>query len=226
MSYHKKIPTYLMLVLVTLPFGCSSTDSDNDEEDNEEVNVAFSVDCDLLICEVDVSNTISGSDRLSSVLCSMGDGNQVDPINQLEIVYEYTYSAPGSYDITCTALNEGGDQDSNTVSIRIDGISVDAGSDQIVTSSTEVTLDGSQSEDTTGNPINLYRWTNLETNIPRLTIINSDTVNPTFTAPEESGTKTYKIRLRVSIDSGVSFSENSDIVEIEVIPASQTDGPS
>ena len=214
------VHSIFIIGFVSLLSGCGLT---NKEPEENAVVVAFSVSCDLLVCHMDVSETLSSSDTLSSLLCDMGDGNQVDPINQLEIVYDYTYAAPGSYDITCSAQNNDGDQDSHSIFVNIDGIFVDAGPNQTTVSERSVTLDGSLSEDTTGNTINLYRWTNIESNIPRLTIVNPETVNPTFVAPFVLTTKIYKIRLEVSIDNGINFSESSDIVDVTVIPPGESD---
>ena len=215
-------PVKLLIISALIYFlsACESTPPPPPEEGS--ASVSFTVDCVQLVCTVDASLTISGSDDLDSLLCDMGDGNQVDLLT-LEVIYDYTYAAPGIYDITCSAQSTESKTDSDTVTKNVDGVLVNAGVDQTVSSSTIVTLDGSLSEDTTGNPINLYRWVNMETNIPALNIVNSDTVAPTFFAPEESNTKTYRVRLTVSIDNGANFSESSDIVEITVIPAGMSD---
>jgi len=223
MTYYKKTTSYLITLasLVYLLAACEVTPPPPPEEG--AVVVDFSVDCELLVCTVDASLTVSKSDTLSSILCDMGDGSQID-LMTLEIIFDHTYSAPGSYDITCSAANEDGNSDSDIVSINVDGLLVNAGPDQTVNESTTVTLDGSQSEDTTfattGNVINRYKWTVFDSNPVGgfIGFSSAESANPTFVAPSNQNTVNYQIRLRVSVDNGVSFSENFDDVEITVIP--------
>ena len=233
MKYHykeikmlsNKITSFHLIFIIGFVYLLSGCGTTNQEPEENAVVVAFSVSCDLLVCHMDVSETLSASDTLNSLLCDMGDGNQVNPINQLEIVYDYTYAAPGSYDITCTAMNTDGNQDSLTTAVNVDGILVNAGPDQTAVTEQIVTLDGSLSEDTTGNSqINYYRWTYLDNNLDRPAIGDSNTantVNPTFVAPFSP--QTLRIRLEVSVDNGVSFSGSSDVVDITVIQAGGTD---
>ncbi len=224
MSYFN-VPIKLLIIsaFVYLLGACESTPPAVAEG---TVNVSFTVDCVQLVCTVDVSSTINGSDTLDSLLCDMGDGNQVDPLT-LETIFDYTYAAPSFYDITCTAQSSGngGKTDSATVSKNVDGVLINAGPDQVVSSGTTVTLDGSASEAIAGSPITTYRWRNIDANFPRLTLVNADTVNPTFLAPRRTDTRNYRVSLRVSIDGGENFSDNVDFVDIRVIPGGGSDLP-
>ncbi len=194
-----------------------------------DVVADFDVTCNQLVCSVNASSSIGKSDILSSLSCDMGDGSPQIDLLALEVVFDYTYASPGSYDITCNAANEDGNADSYTLNVNIDGLLVEAGPNQTVPEGVTVTLDGSQSEDTsfptTGNIINRYQWSLVDTTPPgtTFTITNSDSVNPTFVAPSNPNTTTFQILLRVSIDDGVSFSENFDTVDITVIPGGGSD---
>lgn len=225
MTYNKKTTSYLVALasLIYLLTGCGVTDGKT-----EEVSVSFTADCELLVCNIDASETLSGSDTLSSVLCDMGDDNTID-ILQLGAVFNHAYIAPSSYTITCSAENSNGNNQSNSIIVSVDGLLADAGPDQTVSASSSVTLDGSLSEDTTvnttGNVINRYQWINFNS-VParqQLSITNPELVNPTFVAPDDSVTVVYSFSLHVSVDDGVSFSKNQDVVEITVIPAGASD---
>jgi hypothetical protein len=213
---------YFLITLsafIYLLIGCGSTSS---PPDDGEVVVKFVTDCELLVCSIDASTTVSSSDTLSSLLCDMGDGNQIDLLT-LETIFDHTYAAPGSYDITCSAEGVDGAKDSATETVNIDGLLVNAGPDQTVSANTLVTLDGSASEDSTfpetGNVINRYKWTNFKTTpvASFLSFTNPTSANPTFTPPDTVATVKYEIRLRVSVDDGATYSDNADYIEITVI---------
>jgi hypothetical protein len=227
MIYNRRIASYsaALVSLVYLLTGCESTSS----PPAEGVAVSsFDVECAMLVCSVDASLSVSQSDDLSSLVCDMGDGNPPIDLLTLEVVFDYTYSTPGSYDITCDVENTVGKRASSTVTVTADELVVNAGPDQTVSDGVTVTLDGSLSDDTNGGTINRYKWTNLPTNRLLLALTNPDSANPTFVAPFDLGgaTVVYKFRLLVSIDDGVSYSNTSDIVEITVVPAGGSDLPS
>lgn len=97
-----KLPVNLLIIGVLIYFlsACEGGPADADKP----VNVSFSVECVQRVCTVDIQETLNDSGILDSMLCDMGDGNQVDALS-LGPVYDYTYAAPGTYDITCRAEN-------------------------------------------------------------------------------------------------------------------------
>ena len=195
-----------------------------------DVVASFSVTCEQLVCSVDARASVSRSDTLSVLSCDMGDDSLPIDLLSLETIFDYTYAAPGSYEITCNAENSDGRSASDTSTVVVDGLLVNAGPDQTVIEGSTVTLDGSQSEDTsfasTGNEINRYQWELVDVTPAgtNFTIINPASANPTFVAPSNPLSTTFRLRLRVSIDDGVSFSAASDVVDITVIPSGNGGG--
>ncbi len=221
----KKIKTTTSLTtLASFTYLLSGCGGSLVEEDDVVAN--FSVTCEQLACNVDARTSISRSDTLSVLNCEMGDDSMPIDLLSQETIFDYTYAAPGSYEITCNAENSDGKSASATTTVVVDGLLVNAGPDQTVNEGITVTLDGSQSEDTTGNEINRYKWELVNTTPAGagFTIINSTSANPTFVAPSNPVSTTFRIRLRASIDDGVSFSETSDVVDITVIPVGDGGG--
>ncbi len=72
----------------------------------------------------------------------------------------------------------------------------DAGQDQSVSGNSTVTLDGSGSSDPDGDPIN-YSW--VQTGGPSVTLLNPNSVNPTFSAPAGIAT-TQTLTFQLTVD--------------------------
>jgi len=115
-----KLPIKLLLI-GALTYFISACGGPADAD--KPVNVSFSVECVQRVCTVDIQDTFNDSGILDSVLCDMGDGNQLD-ILLLGAVYDYTYATPATYDITCRAENLKGRTDSDTVSVNVVGSDV------------------------------------------------------------------------------------------------------
>lgn len=85
------------------------------------------------------------------------------------------------------------------------GVVANAGPDQTVIIGSEVALDGSNSTGT----ITAYNW--IQTAGTPVTLLNADTVTPSFTAPETTGILTFE--LTVQGEGGPS----SDTVSVEIV---------
>lgn len=99
----------------------------------------------------------------------------------------------------------------------------DAGPDQSVTGSSNVTLDGSGSSDPDGDPI-FYSWT--QTGGPSVTLTNPTNANPTFVAPASTTTnQVLTFQLTVTDDDGSGIpggriapsNPQQDTVEITIL---------
>ncbi len=115
------------------------------------------------------------------------DSTAVDPA--------FTAGSPGIYLISLT-VNDGTLSNTDTVIITISNApTANAGDNQVVTLSDEVTLDGSKSSDPNGDNLE-YLWTFVsfpdESNAE---LIGSTTINPTFTADKAD---IYEIKLTVN----------------------------
>jgi LmbE family N-acetylglucosaminyl deacetylase len=123
----------------------------------------------------------------------------------------YTYGADDSLECynaaTCAAKPESSWlQRQYTVGSEPVGVVADAGNIQTVASASAVTLDGSLSSTATGTLS--YAWT--QTSGPAVTLAGASTVNPTFTAPNTSGTLTFS--LVVTANSVTSAADQVSVV--------------
>ncbi|TYQ18429.1 UNVERIFIED_CONTAM: dockerin type I repeat protein [Acetivibrio alkalicellulosi] len=91
-----------------------------------------------------------------------------------------------------------------------------AGSPQTVNSGQRVTLDGTVSDDTNGDPIT-FRWRQADG--PTVQLSGDRTAQPTFTAPNVSQPTVLKFYLTVTDPGGLS---DSDVVRVLVNPSSST----
>ena len=90
----------------------------------------------------------------------------------------------------------------------------DAGSNQVVTGGTTVTLDGSRSYDPDNDPL-AYSWTQLQG--PVVTLSAAKTANPAFTAPETEMPLLFQL-----VVSDGKISSAAATVRIETLPATRT----
>jgi hypothetical protein len=112
---------------------------------------------------------------------------------------------------------QGIESEPDSVTITVNPVSpptADAGPDQTVESGTTVTLDGSGSSDPSGGTLT-YQWT--QTSGPSVTLDDSTSVNPKFTAPNTEVQTTIVFELVVTNDNGVK--SEPDRVTITVDPS-------
>ena len=88
----------------------------------------------------------------------------------------------------------------------------DAGSDQTVVTSAQVTLDGSGSDDAEGD-IESFNWT--QTGGPSVTLSDPSSPTPSFTAPAAAATLTFQ--LEVSDEDGASDTDSVSITVTESV---------
>jgi len=225
MSYKIKT-TSALITLASFTYLLSGCDEPGIEM--KAIVVSFNVTCEQLVCRVNASDSVTRSDTLSVLDCEMGDGSlPIDLLSSERSIFDYTYAAPGSYEITCNAENRDGSKSaSDTTTVVVGGVVVNAGQGRTVSEGSTVRLDGSQSKGTTFTEINRYQWEliNITPAGTGFTIINPASASPTFVAPSNPVITTFRLRLRVSIDDGVSFSEAYDEVDITVIPSGNGGG--
>ncbi len=152
-----------------------------------------------------------------------------------------TLDAGGAVDTGPVQVNETttGEQDKPAIAIDADGDAVvgfesyassveddvlgrlfgrppvaDAGADRTVVTGGSVTLDGSGSTDPVGNSIGAFNWT--QTGGTSVTLADSTSATPSFTAPSTTGTLTFQVE--VTDDQGLSA---TDTVAIEVAPSQE-----
>ncbi|MCG8669767.1 MAG: PKD domain-containing protein [Pseudomonadales bacterium] len=213
----------LIAAATTLITGCPLINKSKSEPDTEDetssLRMLFSADCSISTCYVDTSATFDNNDDVSEVICDMGDGNIVNVAN-LEMNFDYTYSLPGDYEITCSVTDSSGDSDSDSEDILVSGLFAHAGPDQTVPEGQSITLDGSLSEDSSGNGLT-YRWAKISG--PTGFFLNDPTVeSPTFAAPSVEGNTIFIYRLEV--DNGIDDPQ-FDTVSITVLEVDGTDLP-
>ncbi|MCX7074568.1 MAG: DUF1566 domain-containing protein [Methylococcales bacterium] len=85
----------------------------------------------------------------------------------------------------------------------------DAGIDQTIAISTNVTLSGIQSNDSDGT-IKTYSW--LQTKGTKVSLKNPKTVNPTFSSPKKIGTLTFKLTVKDNKNA-----TSTDIINVNVV---------
>lgn len=90
----------------------------------------------------------------------------------------------------------------------------DAGIDQTVAISTNVTLSGAQSSDSDGT-IKTYQWT--QTKGSKASLKNPKTVNATFTSPKKIGVLTFKLNVKDNKNATSTDTINVNVVEKIVI---------
>ena len=90
----------------------------------------------------------------------------------------------------------------------------DAGIDQTVAISTNVTLSGAQSSDSDGT-IKTYQWT--QTKGSKASLKNPKTVNSTFTSPKKIGVLTFKLNVKDNKNATSTDTINVNVVEKIVI---------
>lgn len=126
-----------------------------------------------------------------------------------------------SFQLTVTDNNGSTATDSVTISVMTGDSNykpvANAGSDQAVTGGSTVYLDGSASSDSDGS-IASYAWT--QTGGTSVSLTNSNTATPTFTAPNNTDTLTFK--LTVTDDKGATA---TDYVQVFVTGATAYSDP-
>lgn len=206
----------------TLLAGCpliGDSSSSDEEEGSTGLRMLFNTQCASSTCNIDTGATYDNNSDISQVLCDMGDGTVIN-VAELELNFDYTYAAPGEYDVTCIVTSSDGTTDSLTTTVLVTGLFADAGPDVNVLEGQSVVLDGSGSVDESGNGIT-YQWTKI-TGPVGFFLDDSTIESPTFTAPAVEGTTVFVYQLRV--DNGIEDSV-SDTMSITVQESDFTDLP-
>ncbi len=173
---------------------------------NEPRDFAFDSDNDRVFVTNAQSNDVSVIDAFNLTV--------IDTIPVGDLPNDIVYDSENN---RLYVANEGAD----TVSvIAIKSLTnlkplADAGPDQLVQSSDIVQLDGSNSSDPNGSPLT-YSWT--QTSGPKVTLDDSTSENPTFTAPETSEEFDLTFQLIVTNEKGTA--SEPDNITIIVSPIS------
>lgn len=122
-----------------------------------------------------------------------------------------TFTAPSNTDtLTFTLTVNDGELDSNTSSVNINVINqqpvADAGADQTVGIKSQVTLNGTNSSDTDSEIELTYSWS--QTAGTTVTLSNSNTSQPIFTAPDSTDTLTFTLTVNDGELDSISSSVN------------------
>ena len=135
-------------------------------------------------------------------------------------------AANGTWTVTVRDLTGGSDNgtleylaleiDYDTVNPPVNSPpTADAGSSQTVDEGVTVNLSGSGSTDPESDPLT-YQWSQIGG--PSVTLLNSNTVNCSFVAPQVSSTQTITVRL--TVDDGNGGSDTDDVViTVNDVPA-------
>jgi hypothetical protein len=97
----------------------------------------------------------------------------------------------------------------------------DAGQDQTVSEGTMVTLDGRASRDPDLNPLN-FAWTQVSG--PTVTLLNSSSATPSFTAPQ-LGSGSTALVFRLVVSDGSAPPSAPDDVTVQVVAQEDTTAP-
>ena len=118
-------------------------------------------------------------------------------------------AANGTWTVKVTDTSSGNTGTLDWLAIEIDYDTVNppinlpptanAGSNQTVSEGTTVNLTGAASTDPDADPLT-YQW--VRTSGPAITLLNSNTATPSFTAPQVSSTQTVVIQLTVDDGQG------------------------
>ncbi len=185
--------------------------------DNDPASIKQAVPVDFITATADYNNdgkslsiTASSSDEVHLVelrIEDFGEGELTIPATGLTIA---TLGVPSNI----TFLSSAGGR--RTIPVTVNGsdnppiaVAANAGSDQIVLISTQVTLNGTGS---TG-PITAYQW--IQVSGPAVILLSENTETPTFTAPNEIATLIFE--LTVEGEGGPS----ADTVTVEVIESAE-----
>ncbi|WP_415311070.1 PKD domain-containing protein [Candidatus Nitrosocosmicus sp. FF01] len=181
--------------------------SDNEVIDTINVGdtprgIAYNPDNKNIYVAVDRDNTVS--------VIRSSDNEVIDTINVGDTPRGIAYNPDNAHIYVVNLLG-------NTVSVigELPPPTADAGPDQTVESGDTVQLDGSGSSDPRNETLT-YQWT--QTGGPQVTLSDSTSVNPTFTAPQHSSQIDYTFELVVTNENGIKSDPN--MVTISVFPAS------
>lgn len=210
--------------LASLLAGCpwlnkSSSEGAEGEEEVPSLSMMFTTQCTSSTCYINTAATYDTQSDIAQVVCDMGDGQRIN-VNTLEINFDYTYAAPGTYDVTCVVTNIDGLTDSTSLSVLVTGLFASAGPDRVVTEGQTIVLDGSGSVDASGNGIT-YSWGKV-TGLTGFYLNDSTVESPVFTAPQVDQTTVFIYSL--TVDNGIEDSVR-DTVSITVIDTADTDLP-
>lgn len=117
--------------------------------------------------------------------------NQENPNDNNRPNLSYTYEAPGVYTVTVVALNTGSTL-TDTIVVQVNNTrpTADAGLDQVVALGSQVSLAGSGSDPDPGQKLT-FQWQQIG-GLP-VTLSNSTTLTPAFTAPLSSTILTFRL---------------------------------
>jgi hypothetical protein len=144
-----------------------------------------------------------------------------------------TFTAPAVNTATTLTfeveVSDGTDTDTDTVDVAVSPDApvdpnqpptADAGGNQVADENTPVSLDASGSNDPDGDDSLSYSWTQTD-GTPQVTLADSDTATPSFTAPDIDGDQTLTFEVTVS-DGNDS---DTDTVDVTITDTDDTTPP-